>query len=87
MMELRHFPYSPGLAQSTSGVGSLRPAGRMRPAEAFTRPATFFPSSRIDMQQQTAEIILIPRRKPFFVVFAIDPSEKRPEFVGKTFLF
>ena len=39
------------------------------------------------MQQQTAEMILIPWRKPFFVVFAVDSSENRPERLTKTFLF
>ena len=39
------------------------------------------------MQQYTAEMVLIFWRKPFFVVFATDSSEKRPEFLAKTFLF
>ena len=30
-------------------------------------------------------MILISWRRPFFVVFAIDSSEKRPEFLAKTF--
>ena len=41
----------------------------------------------IDMQQLTAEMILVPWRKLFFVVFATDSSEKRPEFLAKTFRF
>ena len=32
-------------------------------------------------------MILILWRKPFFVAFATDSSKKRPEFLGKTFLF
>ena len=32
-------------------------------------------------------MILIPWRKPVFVVFATDSYEERPEFLAKTFLF
>ena len=32
-------------------------------------------------------MILIPWRKPVCVVFATDSSEKRPDFLAKTFLF
>ena len=53
----------------------------------------------IDMQQQTAEIILtlcfklLPKngqniwQRPFFLVFDTNSTKKRPEFWAKTFLF
>ena len=101
---------------ATTGVGNLRLA------KAFTRPATcychpapdLFLFLMIDMQQQTAEMILTlffeflvktlfvlfwssPRIRPkkglnfwrslFFMVFAMNSTEKRPKFLAKTFLF
>ena len=60
----------------------------MRPAKAFYPAHDLLLSSGPRyMQQQTAKMILIPAQKPFFVVFATDFSEKRPEFLAKTFFF
>ena len=88
------------------GLATYGPRAGRGPPRHFTWPATFFLLAMIDMQQQTAEMILIPRRNLFllssppirprkglnfrqgpFFVFATDSSEKRPEFLVKTFFF
>ena len=47
------------------GSATDGPRAECGPTRHFTLPATFFRFSMIDIQQQTAEMILIPRRKPF----------------------
>ena len=91
-----------------SGVGTYGPRAECGSSRHSTWPATFychpacnlFLFSMIDMQQQTAEIILtlilkllpkngqnIWQRPFFFLVFGTNSTEKKPEFRAKTFLF
>ena len=75
---------------------SFRPrVGNLRPAKAFIPAHDLFLFSMIDMQQQTAEMILTLFLEflaetlfVFILVFAINSTEKRPEFWrGPTFFF
>ena len=83
---LKNFTTKGGVESSLStGVGNLRPAGRMRPAKAFY-PArdliSFFNDRYAAINRQNDSHLVA---KTFFVVFATDSSEKGPEFSAKTF--
>ena len=75
------------------GVGNLRPASRMQPAEAFYPPRDLLLSSGpLPFLFFNEEYEAINRQNDFhllaktcLVVFAPDSSEKRPEFLTKTF--
>ena len=72
---------------SNPGIGNLRPAGRMRPVKAIYQTRDLFScfNDRYAAINRRNDSHLLA--KTFFVVFATDSSEKRSEFLAKTFLF
>ena len=75
-------------------IGNLRPAGRIRPAEAFYPPRDhllpsgarpfFFCNNRYAAINRWKDPHLLV--KTFFLIFVINSSKKRPELLAKIFL-
>ena len=80
--------YCRGLQPTTHGLDAARQGISPSPRPFIViRSAIFLLFSMIDMLHKTAEMIFISWQKPFFVVFTIDSSEKRPECLAKIFFF